>query len=99
MIGSLWGTNCFDAENKLKEIIIKYLNSNINISLEQYSSNNYSIIFSNGDRWEAIKCTENARGKKCNISYIQNSISNLSIETIIRPCTIANPFQAFNYFG
>ena len=26
--------------------------------------------FSNGDRWEAIKCTENARGKKCNISYI-----------------------------
>lgn len=42
---------------------------------------------------------ENVRGKKCNISYIQNSISNLSIETIIKPCTIANPFQAFNYFG
>ena len=34
MIGIVWGNNFFDAEDKLKEIKARYLNSNINISLE-----------------------------------------------------------------
>ena len=82
MRGIVWGSSFQIAKNKLKEIE------------EQYER----LIYANGDMWQAVKAGENARGYKANISYIDRSIPDDLIDTIIKPATISPPYTAIHYF-
>ena len=56
------------------------------------------VQFSNGDKWQTKKASDNARGYKCNISYIDECIGWRTVRNIIGSSTISHPFQAFNYY-
>lgn len=56
------------------------------------------IKYDNGDEWQIVSATTTSRGYKCNLSYIDSEIDPEIVETIIKPATIARPFNGFNYF-
>ena len=46
-----------------------------------------------------MRAGENARGHRCNVSYIERSIPEDVVQYIIKPCTTAFPYNAYNYYG
>lgn len=46
----------------------------------------------------AKSAKESARGYRCNISYIEATIPLEFIDTVIKHCTSAGPYQAIKYF-
>lgn len=99
MIGIVWGKTKARADNKLAQIVENYNWKGIKpvkIKNSNYISN--FVEFDNGDTWKAVYASENARGNKCNISYIDKGIDIETIQTIIYPSTCCQPFQAFKFF-
>ena len=100
MRGIVWGSNFQIAKNKLKEIEEQYerLGYKPLTKRNGNASNTYELVYANGDMWQAVKAGENARGYKANISYIDRSIPDDIIDTIIKPATISPPYTAIHYF-
>jgi hypothetical protein len=97
MKGIVWGLTIQDAIMKLKEIEEEYrLHTNV-IACRQ-TKYVYEIRFENGDHWIACNIHESNRGHKCNVSYIDGRIDKEVVNRLIKHCTVAYPFQAFNYF-
>lgn len=98
MKGVVWGSTFSIAENKLNEIVEHYILYHIPVKQITKSKHNYCAIFENGDIWRACSAYESMRGVRANISYIDHMISPILVDTIIKPCTTAFPFQAFHYY-
>ena len=98
MKGIVWYKNRSCGEEKINEIINRYDLMGIGIIKKINSKNNSLIIFGNGDTWRLMAVADNVIGQKCNISLIEQSIEKDFIDTIIKPCTIASPFTAYNYY-
>lgn len=69
-----------------------------NVLTRRKSNSTYELVYDNGDYWIACGVRESARGHRCNISYVDARIDSEFIDCIIKPCTIAGPYQAFHYF-
>lgn len=52
----------------------------------------------NGDFWQTSSSRESSRGMKCNISYVEKSIPKEFINCVIKPCTVAYPYNAIAYY-
>ena len=52
----------------------------------------------NGDLWQTASSRESSRGMKCNISYVEKSIPEEFINCVIKPCTVAYPYNAITYY-
>lgn len=99
MKGIVWGLTFADAAQQLEEIEQRYkLYQTANILTKRKSKYSYELIYDNGDHWKAVGAKESARGNKCNISYVDARIDPDIIDCIIRPSTVAGPYNAFNYF-
>lgn len=98
MKGIIWYNNRSRGEEKINEIINRYDIMGIRIIKELNSKNNSFVIFENGDIWRLVDITESAKGQKCNISFIEQGIKKDFINIIIKPCTTALPFTAYNYY-
>lgn len=98
MKGIIWYNNRSRGEEKINEIINRYDIMGIRIIKELNSKNNSFVIFENGDIWRLVDATESAKGQKCNISFIEQGIKKDFINIIIKPCTTALPFTAYNYY-
>ena len=55
----------------------------------------YEVLFTNEDWWIVRVANDNARGYKCNISYIDLDI----VYNIIKPAPIAIPWSGERYFN
>lgn len=94
MKGIIWGNTEQIAIDKLNKMV------------EAYQMLGFSVVkrtkldcsFDNGDTWRACRCNDNERGRKCNISYIDEAIPKEKVSTIILPSTIAHPYQATHYY-
>ena len=101
MKGIIWCARDSAKENwdKATEILTKivedYLRSGHFCIKDKQLSSERVVTFDNGDQWKIVYASEYQRGQKCNISYIQRSISKDIIDNIIKPCTIAPPFQGY----
>lgn len=95
MKGIIWGATIASAESKLEEIIQDYMMYKIS----PFKRTRNEVLFNNGDLWKAVGAKEDARGQRCNISYIDTKIDSDFIETIIKPGTIAYPYHAFNFYN
>ena len=96
MRGIVWGNSFQTAKNKLKEIKEQYERLGYK-SLSKKNCNRtniYEVIYANGDIWQAIT----TRGYKANVSYIDRSIPDNIIDTIIKPATVSPPYTAIHYF-
>lgn len=98
MIGIVWSDKLEDGQNKLEEIIHNYNQCRIEIKEYRKGRNDSRVAFSNGDTWYACKACENIRGRRCNISYIDRTISDEIIEHIIKPATHLSPYIAYKYY-
>ena len=98
MKGIVWGKTFASAVDKLDQIAAQYERLHIYPIRIIKSKNEYNIVYENGDYWRACCVNTSSRGYKCNISYIDNSIPNEIIETIILPCTTSPPYQGIIYY-
>ena len=98
MKGIVWGKTFTSAIDKLDQIAAQYEQFHIYPIRIIKSKNEYIITYENGDYWRACCVNTSSRGYKCNISYIDNSISNEIIETIILPSTTRLPYQGIIYY-
>lgn len=99
MKGIVWGLTQDAAWSKLQEIEENYKRYHTAKAVRRIKSfSYYEIQFDNGDVWQATRAGDFARGRKCNISYIDARIGKEIVDCIIKPCTIAGPYHAINYF-
>ena len=85
---------------KLKKIISDYEKLNIQL-IQPLKISKYltTAKFSNGDIWQVMIASPNAaRGRRCNIAYIDYDISDKIIEEDIKPTIILPPYQGINFF-
>lgn len=52
----------------------------------------------NGDLWQTASSRESSCRMKCNISYVEKSIPKEFINCVIKPCTVAYPYNAIIYY-
>ena len=70
MRGIVWGSSFQIAKNKLKEIEEQYerLGYKPLSKRNGNKANVYEMIYANGDIWQAVTASTNARGYKVNVS-------------------------------
>lgn len=98
MKGIVWGRFLTHAVKQLEAIENNYAQAKIPIIKKILGHTQNYIIFENGDRWDAVVANESQRGRAANISYIESTIPDEIIKTIIFPCTKALPFTAIHSF-
>lgn len=98
MRGAVWGATFQTAAKKLDSIIEDYIMYRINPRRITKTKYNYWVEFENGDFWRACSARESARGVRTNVAYIDHMISPIFVDEVIKPCTIAQPFQALHYY-
>ena len=97
--GGIWCINFIDGIRQLEQIESNYLLIGIDSVQKIVGNNSAYITFKNGDRWRVISIhNDNGRGQRFNVSYIQYGINEEIINNFIKPATIAQPFNAINYF-
>lgn len=97
--GIIWSYSSREkADKKLNEIIENYDQMGITATHVRRNSWEYSVQFKNGDRWEVKSAKESSRGSKCNVSLVDSEIPLDVFNVIIRPCTIAKPFSAIDFY-
>ena len=99
MKGIVWYNNFKIGLEKITDIKNKYIKYGIEINTERRTSYSTTIYFENGDIWMIVPAKENSKGYSCNVSYIERDIPKDIIECVIRPCTKAFPYQAYNYYS
>lgn len=99
MKGLVWGYTFEDGCKKMDEIKENYLRYRYNVVKEHKGQTRYEIEFDNGDHWKVVRASENSRGCKANLSYVDMRIDYDFVDTIIRHCTCAGPWNAIKYFG
>lgn len=94
MKGIIWGNTEQIAIDKLNKMVEAYQRLGFSV----VKKTKLDCSFSNGDTWRACRCSDNERGRKCNISYIDEAIPKDKVETIILHSTTAYPYQATHYY-
>jgi len=99
MIGIIWYyENKDQAFELLKKMQRGYENLNIGTKIRA-TKTNIALYCDNEDIWRIYPARSSGKGHRCNISYIEYGTPKEIIATLIRPCTTAYPYSAFNYYG
>ena len=100
MRGIVWGKTIERSREKLEKIVDDYIKMGHKILEKRATKHHTTILFDNGDYWQAIRATESSGlGRRCNISYIDHELTKY-ITTIeqIKACTTTMPYHGFTYF-
>ena len=96
MRGLIFGATKIRAEQRMEKLIQDYKNYwNIEPEKIRKSSNEYSVIFTNGDYWQAYKLHDSCRGRKANVILIDKEIDNTYIAEY---CLINKPYGSISYY-
>ena len=99
MKGIVFGKKQEKAITKLNKIISDYeMYWNVKPINIRESRNEYSVTFSNGDTWQAVKFSENQRGRKGNIILLDEEIDSENKITIAHCCCHNRPYGAVMYY-
>jgi hypothetical protein len=100
MIGIVWGKTIERSQEKLEKIVYDYTIMGHKILEKRATKHHITILFDNGDYWQAIRATESsALGQRCNISYVDHELKEyVTIIEQIKACTRAMPYNGFAYF-
>ena len=96
--GIVWGKSLERALSKLEQIKSNYTYADIEVVKEQKNHLSHCILFSNGDEWYAVRAAESQRGRRCNVSFIDDMIDTEIVNTVIRPITKMPPFSMWQYY-
>ena len=99
MIGIVWGKTIERSQEKLKKIVDDYIKMGYKVLETRTTKHHTAILFDNGDYWKAIQATDNSRGQRCNISYIDHELEKyIAIIEQIKACTRVMPYNGITYF-
>ena len=102
MKGLVWGPTFKIADEQLEKIKQDYLNYHYSIEKEIKGNHQHTIVFNNGDIWQALNFSESHKGRRANVSYIHYSLIEEGIPHVrgmIRNCTYAGPWHGFCLYG
>ena len=99
MKGLVFGKTFERASNKLDEIIESYKIYRYEIVQERKGNHYHQVIFDNGDQWKAVNASENSRGNKANVAYIDREIDDEIVRSMILRCIATGPWNATHYYG
>lgn len=98
MKGLIFGATLKSAHTRLEKLIQDYKNYwNIEPEKIRKSLNEYSVIFTNGDCWQAFCFSENQRGRKANVILIDRNVSINDI-SIVEHCLVNKPYGSLSYY-
>ena len=87
----------------LERMIERYKMMEIPVEYSSIDKSYYSISpnakFGNGDTWTVCRACDSARGYKCNIAYVDRSISYDTYRDVINPAMIEHPYCALHLWG
>ena len=98
MIGIIFYKNQTNGKWQFKKIIENYKQLNIKVIKIKTFDNYDEVEFENGDLWYAVPFSLNIIGRRCNIAYVEWSISRQEIYTIIEPMLTLKPYTAIHIF-
>lgn len=98
MKGVIWCNKIEDGNIELQRMIDNYERMSYTTVSQVISKNNSRVVFDNGDVWEVRHPSEDVRGVRCNISYIDRTIDRYTVDTLIRKTMILTPYTAYKYF-
>ena len=94
MVGIIFYKNQANGKWQFKKIIENY--KQLNIEIVKIKTD--EVEFENGDLWYAVPFSLNIVGRRCNIAYVEWSISKQEIYTIIEPMLTLKPYTAIHIF-
>ena len=98
MRGIVWGLDRPTCNDRLDKLITQYeFYWRIKPRRIKQSKQEYEVEFENNDVWRAVVANDSSRGRKCNISLVDERIPYDFIQ-IIKGCTICPPYHAINYY-
>lgn len=98
MRGIIWARYLEDGKQQLLQMKKNYEDMNIKPVREIMHSGDMAITFDNGDYWRVVRVSESARGYRANVSYVDAGIDSEFMECVIRPTTIARPYNAIHFY-
>lgn len=100
MIGNIYhNANSAAGNAKLREIVANYEMARIPVVKVHYANYGAYARFENGDIWRVLGANDGSRGYRCNIAYIERSISFDTYRTIICSAMINHPYSAIHLWG
>ena len=94
-----YNSDFINANEKLKTIVNQYNQAQIPVIKCHYRKIGSYAEFANGDTWRVVGASDNARGYKWNIAYIERSIDYDIYQCIISPSAVNCPFSAIHLWG
>ena len=88
-----------NGNEELKKMIDRYNQMQISVKKCHYKKVGSWAEFENGDIWQVVKASENARGYRCNIAYVERSIDYDIYRHIISPQMLDFPYAALRLWG
>lgn len=100
MRGIVFGATLDSARDKLNKIGAEYERFwKIEIERIISSRHEYTMIFSNGDIWRCAEMNGSSRyGRPCNVAIIDRNIPKETVDCVILPCVVRNPYGAVGYY-
>lgn len=80
-----------DGIERLKYVRDRYYFAGINTVREVYSKNSSYIELENGDKWSVASATENSRGVRSNVAWIDSRINEEFLRCVVMR-TLCSPF-------
>ena len=100
MIGNIYhNANSAAGNAKLREIVANYEMARIPVVKVHYANHGAWAQFENGDIWRVLGANDRPRGYRCNVAYIERSISFDTYRTVICPAMINHPYSAIHLWG
>lgn len=98
MKGLIFGATKIRAEQRMEKLIQDYKNYwNIEPEKIRKSSNEYSVIFTNGDYWQAAVLSDCSRGRRANVILVDKNVSIQDI-MIAEHCLVNKPYGSLSYY-
>lgn len=98
MKGLIFGATLKSAHTRLEKLIQDYKNYwNIEPEKIRKSSNEYSVVFTNGDYWQATCLSDHSRGRRANVILIDKNVSIKDI-MIAERCLVNKPYGSLSYY-
>ena len=104
MRGIIWYQDPERGLRMFKDVVSSYKSWDIKPSSPtsvRFSSIGCLARFENGDSWELVRASDNARGRTCNIAYIDKEVSEDMLERVVYPCLRQGcdaPWTAYKYY-
>lgn len=100
MIGNIYHNSNYEAGNaKLKQIVTNYAMARIPAVKVHYDKYRSWAQFENGDIWRVLGANDGSRGYRCNVAYVERSISFDTYRVIICPAMMNHPYSAIHLWG